>query len=267
MGEWNSNKTSFAHKKSRVQRLGYRRVSRRVLDEILVEVEQLLGTQRHSPVKERIATDARICPPPVPRTMSGRPSTWPADSVALALGTYAAFCAVAPCVHGLSSTYGVLPSLPWKIRNFVVVPRAPGSSGSPRLISCKVVPSCRNEGRFAQGPPPSLLQIPDAPQVCNAKRNGFPLRGIVATTSQRSRKVKWAGHTRHVASDFMPPASWDDELRGTEGLPSLRSAICHPRLDVLWVMCYGCLPPVCASLDSSAYCVYQDLRLVSPPPR
>lgn len=40
---------------------------------------------------------------------------------------------------------------------------------------------------------------------------------------------------------------------------------CHPRLDVLWVMCYGCLPPVCASLDSSAYCVYQDLRLVSPP--
>lgn len=50
--------------KSRLQRLGYRRVSRRVLDDIPVEVEHLRQSgERHSPIKERIATDARICRP------------------------------------------------------------------------------------------------------------------------------------------------------------------------------------------------------------
>lgn len=116
-------------------------------------------------------------------------------------------------------------------------PRIVWQPASHFLQGSSIVPE---RGKICPGAAASLLQIPDAPQVCNAKRNGFPLRGIVATTSQRSRKVKWAGHTRHVASDFMPPASWDDEFRGTEGLPSSRdlqmpSTAGRSLDDVLWL--------------------------------
>lgn len=50
------------------------------------------------------------------------------------------------------------------------VPSVPGSSGSPRLISCKVVPSCRNEGRFAQGGPPLAAPNPRRPKCAGPSK-------------------------------------------------------------------------------------------------
>lgn len=153
--------------------------------------------------------------------MSGRPSTWPAYSVALALGTYAAFCAVASCVYGLSFTYGVLP---WNgIRNFVVVPSVPGSSGSPRLISCKVVPSCRNEGRFAQGPPlaaPNPRRTPS--ERCQEKWLSATWNRGHHLPEKSQSQMGWAHETRRVRLYATRP--WDDGIRGTEGTAILRSS-------------------------------------------
>lgn len=160
----------------------------------------------------------------------------------------------------------------WGKYAVVDVPSVPGSSGSPRLISCKVVPSCRNEGRFAQGPPPprclSLsLQIPDDPRWCRPRKMAFRYVELWPPLSCPpevcAAKVKWAGHTRHVASDFMPLAPWDDGFpwyRGSCHLEIFRmpSTARHVLVNFAAMPladsygCLPCLPPVCASLDSSA---------------
>lgn len=239
------------------QRLGYRRVSRRVLDEIPVEVEQL-GQSGIAPLKKELRLTRGSAGP---RSMSGRHSTRrPGQRSTRPGGLLCGICSVL-CSSTVYFCMYCLEHAP------VAVPSVPGSSGSPRLISCKVVPSCRNEGRFAQGPPLCCSKSPTTPSA-HAKTDGFPLRGIVATTThthlpepgRRKSQIGWAHETRRVRLYATRHGTTKSVVpRGCH----LEISKCHPRPSVLW-MCYGSLPsgPLLTGLLLR---IYQDLRHVSFP--
>lgn len=203
--------------KSRLQRLGYRRVSRRVHNEIPVEVEQL----RHSgiaPLKKELRLTRGSAGPPFdewPTFQLDRP-----DSVALAQGTYAAFCAVASCVSGV---YGVIP---WNTQ-LVDVPSVPGSSGSPRLISCKVVPSCRNEKDLPRGRRSAAPNPPTTPKCAVPREMAFRYVELWPPHTPRQRFAEKSNGllgTRDTSRPTLCHQPWDSRgtmgFRGTEGLPS-----------------------------------------------
>lgn len=261
--------------KCRVLRLGYRRVSRRVPDEIPVEVEQCRQARQGgiAPLKEELRLTRGSRPvsgrPSIRRTVSRsstrrQRSTRPGDLCSVP-------CSSIMCVY--IWRYGASTSL--CNTQPVVVPSVPGSSGSPRLISCKVVPSCRNEGRFAQGPRRSLLQNPPANPKCAGQEQRLSATWtFVATTSPRRRGRKsqmGCGHTRHVALDVMPPANGTTQSVVPRGC-RLEICKCYPRSarravgDVLWLPPLPSVPLLTALPTVVLIAVaYQDLRHVSFP--
>lgn len=123
-----------------------------------------------------------------------------------------------------------------------------------------------------------LLQIPDDPK-CAGQEKWFPLRGIVATHhhhhpraledfqrggvpeggAQRGEggesQVSWAHETSRVRLYATAHGTTASVVpRGCH----LEIFKCYPRLDVVWLLKSAmavmapALPPVCASLDSSA---------------
>lgn len=133
------------------------------------------------------------------------------------------------------------------IRTPSPVPSVPGSSGSPRLISCKVVPSCRNEGRFAQGPPLCCSKSPTTPRAqCQEEWLSATVNcGHHTHCPQRFAEKSNGLGTRDTSRQTLchqPPAlgRWESVVpRGCH----LEIFSRHPRLAVLWVMCVLWLPP------------------------
>lgn len=115
-------------------------------------------------------------------------------------------------------------ALPWNTHSVdsSECPRIVWQPASHFLQGSSIVPE---RGKICPGAAALLLQIPDDPKGAVPRRMAFRYGELWPPHTlppEIRRKVKWAGHTRHVASDFMPPATslGTMGIRGTEGLPS-----------------------------------------------
>lgn len=178
---------------------------------------------RHSPIKERIATDARICRP---RPLSGRPSirrrsstrrqrsTRPGDLCSVLCSSIMCVCV---CMVRVSTVH--LP-VQYATRRRSECPRIVWQPASHFLQGSSIVPE---RGKICPGARRSLLQIPRRPQVRRPRQMAFryvDFCGHHLAPEKRSQKSNglWAHETRRVRLYATRP--WDDTIRGTEGLPS-----------------------------------------------
>lgn len=144
-------------------------------------------------------------------------------------------------------------------------PRIVWQTASHFLQGSSIVPE---RGKICPGAAASLLQIPRRPQESMPREMAFRYVELWPPHTQRFAKSKWAAHTRDTtsASDFMPARHGTTESVVARGchleIFRMRSTARRAVVDVLWQLLR--LPPVCASLDSSAT-VSQDLRHVSFP--
>lgn len=171
--------------------------------------------------------------------MSGRPSNSTSGQRSTRPGDLCSvLCSSIMCLWCLRSN-----PLEYATRRRSECPRIVWQPASHFLQGSSIVPE---RERFAQGPPFCCSKSPTTPKCAVPREMAFRYVELWPPHTPRQRFAEKSNgqmgraHTRHVASDFMPPTSHGTMgIRGTEGLPSrdvqMPSTARRAVGDVLWL--------------------------------